>query len=360
MNQGKNPAIVRAMYIIVVPVVILIIILNTGLLQRMLPAARMHGHSYTAAQYNYYYFDYYNAFLEENELRLSELGYNPKLSADQQTHASGISWKEFFLRQAEADMAETAYYCDLAAAAGYTFSTEELAPVQERMAENAVFQAASGISAANYYVAYYGRGMTQAVYTAELTRQVKAAAYKAYLAGTATASQGEIDAYLAARTAPDYRTVDLHVVTLDALPDRETGEIGTAQLGALREKLGRLAARYAAGASIEELQEAFSSDALGDADGVLTGATAADLPDCVAQAVLSAQESAQPGQTYSLVDETAGRAYFVLLDGFGASGASQEARTVLGEAAVEAQEAETLAADYAVARLKPGFLLVSG
>ena len=359
MNQGKNPAVVRAMYIIIVPVVVLIIILNTGFLQRTLTAARIHGHAYTVARYNYYYFDYYNTFLEENELRLSELGYDPRIAANQQLHESGVTWKEFFLQQAEADMAETAYYCDLAEAAGYVFSEEELAPVREKLAENAAFQAESNISAANYYVAYYGRGMSQAIYTAELTRQVKAQAYEAVLAAETEISPEEIAAYAASHPAPDYSAADLRVITLEALPDRETGEVGPEQLAALTTKLSLLAARYDAGVSFDELRDAFSTDALGDETGAVFGATASDLPETVAAWCLTDQASLEPGDTASLVDAESGTAYFVLLDGFGESGVAREATLVLGTEAVEAAAQAAIEADYAVTRVSPGFRLAT-
>ena len=105
--NGKNPAILRAMYIILVPVVAMIILLNSGYLQRLVPAARLNGAAYSVVRYNYYYFDFYNSFLEENALMLDELGYDPSLADSEQSYDGQISWKEFFQRQAETNMKET-------------------------------------------------------------------------------------------------------------------------------------------------------------------------------------------------------------------------------------------------------------
>lgn len=360
MNQGKNPLIVRAMYIIIVPVVLLIIILNTGILQRTLPAARVHGRTYTVARYNFYYFDCYNSFLSDNELRLSELGYDPAVSADQQMHESGVTWKEFFRRQGEAAMAETAYYCDLAEAEGYEFSEDELAPVRERQAADAAFQAQIGVNAANYYVAYYGRGMNANVYNEELTRCVKARAYKEHLERTYPVPQAQIDAYIAQHPAAEYDVPDLRVITLAALADRGTGEIGAEQTQALREKLARLEARYDAGVPFEELQAAFSTRAAGDDEGLLYGATAAELPEAVAAWYLAAQDTVKAGDTAALTDESGSTAYFIVVDGFGQSGAVREASLVLGREAVAAAETEALASsDYAVLRVSPGIRLTT-
>lgn len=372
MQKNNSPAL-RALYIILVPIVALIIILNSGILQTALSAARVHGVGYSVVRYNYYYFDYYNRFLDENELRLDQLGYDPNSAASGQycsLENNEITWKEYFQLRAEESLAATAYYCNLAAAAGYEFSEDELAPVKEQLAENAAFQLANNISAKNYYIAYYGSGVTEAIYTAELTRQVKAEAYKAYLIETAPIAQADIEAYAAEHPLSDdpalafvspadgYRTVDIRVITLEPTPDRETGEIGQPQLDALAEKLERLYARYEAGESFEALQSAFSTRALGDRDGFLKNAAAADLPECIAYNWLAWQADAAVGDAMTGITGDIG--YFAILDGFGGSGAEREARIVLGTAYVEAAEDAALASDYAVTRVKPGILLATG
>lgn len=359
MNQN-NPPVLRALYIILVPVVILIIILNTGILQRVVPAASIHGRSYSVSRYNYYYFSCYNDFLEENEARLAELGYDPSLSDSAQYYPDSdpqITWKQYFIRQAEANMAETAYYCDLAQAAGYAFSDEELLPVQERLEKNRAAQAANGISAANYYVAYYGRGMTESIYLNELTRQVQAQAYKEHLIAEA-AAQIQVDVP-AQSASGDYNAVDLRVITLEALPDRETGLVGQAELSALWEKLDRLAARYAAGEDFQALQEAFSTGALGDRDGYLTSATRADVPDCVAAWCFTDQLSLPVGSTAALLDEDTGIAYFTVLTGYGETGAALEAQRIAARTAVETEAAAQIAESYTVIRRSFGMRLAT-
>ena len=255
-------------------------------------------------------------------------------------------------------MAETAYYYDLALADGYVFSEEELLPVERKLAENAEAQAASNINAKNYYTAYYGAGMTEAAYTAELTRQVKAMAYKDYLIRTADPTQADIDAYIAENSIPDYRTADLRIITLEAQPDRETGEVGPEQLAALDEKMARLAARYEEGESFEALQAAFSSRALGDSEGHIYGATRLDLPDVLADMLLFGGASAEPEGGYITV-RSGNTAYFVILDAWGSSGPEREASLTLGGEALLAKADAEIAADYAVHRQRFGMLLAT-
>ena len=360
MNKNHDPQL-RVLYILLIPIVLLIIILNTGFLQKTLPAARVHGRSYTVVRYNYYYFDYYNTFLEENELRLDELGYDPTVSDSTQYTADGTTWKDYFIRQAEANMAETAYYLDLAEAAGYVFTENDLMPIAEKLDANAAVMASNYLSAQNFYTAFYGQGMTEAIYTAELTRAVKAQAYKQYLIRQSEPTEADIAACIAASGIPDYRTANLRVITLEPVPDRETGLVGQEQWDALGLKLSRLEARYGAGESFEALQTAFSTCALGDRSGVLTDATRLDLPDGLAAALLFGADAAErpAGSTITGVDEDAGYAYFVILDGWGGSGPEREAALTLGSEALQAEQQAAIDAGYTVTRLRIGMLLAT-
>ena len=85
-----------------------------------------------------------------------------------------------------------------------------------------------------------------------------------------------------------------------------------------------------------------------------------DIPEAAAKELLDDQTSLSAGQTVTAIDETTGTAYFILLDGFGASGAELEAALTTGLRAVEAEAEAALASDYTVERLKPGILLATG
>lgn len=364
LNLNSQDPMLRVLYILLVPIVALIIILNSGLLQRWVPAAVVHGERYSVARYNFYYFEYYNRFLDENADRLDELGYDPGGTDTKQFTDEGISWKSFFLREAEKDMAETAYYYDLAQAAGYEFSEEELLPVGERLAEHAAAQAASNINARNYYTAYYGSGTTEEIYTAELTRVVKARAYKDYLIRSAAPTQAQIDAYIAANAVPDYRTADLRVITLEAQPDRETGQIGQEQLDALGRKMERLTARYDAGESFEDLQAAFSTKALGDRQGVLTDATRLDMPEGLAYSLFfGGDDPAAYPDGFPVGDYMTGASgsteYFIILDAWGGSGPEREATLTLGEEALLGRAQAEIAENYQVREQRFGMLLAT-
>ena len=52
-NQSK---LVRAFYIVLVPVVLVVILLNSGVLQKWLTAVTVDGEPYSAVRYDYYYY----------------------------------------------------------------------------------------------------------------------------------------------------------------------------------------------------------------------------------------------------------------------------------------------------------------
>ena len=334
----NNPPMLRALYIILVPMVLLIILLNSGWLQRYVPAVSVNGEKVSVVRYNYYYYDYQTTFHRVHEDELAQMGYDPGKDAAKQTYNSSMTWKEFFQQEAETDLAETAYYCDLAEQAGYVFSDEELAPVAERVAQNAEDAAASGIKMKNYYIAYYGPGMTEEIYIEELTRVVKAQAYKKYLEENYRAEEQELTAWLEENPGEDYLAVQLQLIVMTAVPDRFTGEVGEAQLDALQSKLDALVARYEGGTSFEVLQQAFSVQKEGTV--LLTKAT--DLPAAFADHYIINSEGAD--ERLAFVDETTGTAYFAVRTGFGGSGREAAAHAVLGGIAVENMQAEQLPA----------------
>ena len=331
----NNPYMLRALYIILVPMILLIILLNSGWLQRFIPAASINGENYSVVRYNYYYYDYQTTFLHAHEHEVEELGYNPDLKAEKQDYDENLTWKEFFQQGAEARMAETAYYCALAEQAGYSFSEEELAPVVRQVAENAASATDSGISIKNYYIAYYGPGMDEERYTEELTREVKAQIYKQHLIDTYQAEADDLEVYLTEHEDTEYSSVQLQVISLNATPDRATGEIGQPQLDALQTKLEALIARYDSGVSFEELQCAFSDGEEGSI--LLTRAT--ELPDQFKIHYIDQQ--LQPGATIeeelSFVDEVNGVAYFAIRTGEGESGRVVDALAILGGQAIEGE-----------------------
>ena len=357
--MNREASVSRALYIVLVPLVVLIIILNSGHLQRFLTAATVNDESFNVVHYNFYYFDYYNQFLEDNYDILDELGYDSDISNGQQDYDDEMTWRDYFLLEGEADLARAVYYTDLAEEAGYEYTEEDLLGIELHEAADAEIMDTYSLSAKNYYISYYGRGMKETAFMTELTRKVQGEAYKEYLIDIYEASDEEVEAYIAENEVPDYQTVNLSIITLDAYENRSTGQVGETQLEALRLQLEELAARYEAGESFDDLQSAFSTTQLGSLEGILTDATQSDLPEVMWAWAIDEQDALTAGDTFYAVDEESGIAYFAVFDGYGADGAIAQANQALGTIAVEAAEAEALSGDYAVVRNKLGMTLAA-
>ncbi len=334
--RDNSKAVTRAFYIILVPLVALIILLNSGWLQRFFTAVTLDGEDYSAARYNYYYFQAYRAFVDGPEFDGSGLNLSASLSGQQ--YDENTTWKEHFAQQAEERLILAAHYGALAEEAEYQFSEEELAPAQEKLDEIADFCAETGIKESNYFTAYYGAGMTKAIFTQELERETKADAYRAYLARGGGVSDGEITTWLTANPTEDHPLANLWLYELDPVPARADGAVGERQRDDLARRLERLEARMEGGLAVEDA--ARYADALWGEDGFVRNAGQGDLPDAVAAWCFG---GAQPGAFAGLMAEDGSAGYLVLLDSLDGSSAEKTARLALAEQALEEEDAQTLA-----------------
>ncbi|MCR5784320.1 MAG: hypothetical protein K6G40_01580 [Eubacterium sp.] len=355
----NNSPYLRAMYIVLVPIVLLIILLNSGWLQSFIAAAHINNEKYSVVEYNFYYFDTLYTFLDKDEEELASLGYDTSLTESKQQYNDEMTWRDYFIKEAEKVMAETAYFYDLAVEAGYEFSDEELESVDEKIKENYAEMTTYGLSEKNYYLSYYGSGATEKTYEKELTKKVKAEAYKAYLIKTRQISEEDIEAYAEENGSGDYLSVNVSILSLEALPDRQTGEIGESQMDALEKKYEALMERIDDGADFDELIKSFSTGLLGDENGKIENATTEDLTEEGFEFLFENQDELSAGEIYSNLRLEDGTVYVIRLDGFGENGAKRLAQEVLAAEETEAEAQEAIAGDYAVVESSFGMTLVT-
>ena len=332
----SNNNMERTFFIILVPVILVVILLNSGFLQARVPAVTVSGVHYNVSEFNYYYF---TALNEYTDLYFDENGENGpfdlSVSLDEQTRDDGTTWQDYFTQLAEERMIEVIYYNEKAEEAGYEYSDEELAPIQEQLDYIEADRLQYDISLSNYLIAYWGVGMSEDVYTAELTKDVQADAYAAYLAETIEVTDDEISAWIAENDPDDYTTVNLTVIVLYAAADRFTEEVEEQQLSDLSEKLDRLLARYEADPSdIDALAAAFNDDEdLAAALGVWENAMRDDLPDMLSE--WAYDEARAAGDYAALFDEENCAAYLVIWEGEGEEAAVLTAIAALRQQSVE-------------------------
>jgi hypothetical protein len=354
----KNNKSTKIFYIILVPVILVVILLNSGFLQARVPAVTVSGASYNVAQFNYYYFAAYNDFVDEN---FDESGYNgpfdQSVDLRSQQKDEDTTWKEYFIQQAEEKLVEVTYFYSQATVAGYEFSEEELAPVEENLALINEEASDSGITLKNYLVAYWGVGMTEDIYTQELTRRVKAEAYEAYLTTIGEVEQTALDQWIQENQPESYPSANLTVICLKAAEDRFTGEVGETQLSDLSAKLERLAARYESDPSqLTALAEEFNDDdTLAKNQGALLNQTRDSLPAPVAEWVFD--ETTQLGDWTAVMDEENACAYLVRLDSWGEDAAEQDALRAVRQQQV-ADKLESVRENASISYRKLGSRLI--
>jgi hypothetical protein len=334
--MNNNSKMLRAFYIILIPIVLLMILLNSGLLQRVFTAATVYGEKYSAVRYNYYYFSVYEDFLADG---LADSDYDASAAAGAQQYDENTTWKEHFVQLAQERMILAAYYNKLAQEAGYVFTEKELAPVQEKLDEISQLCSDNGVKESNYYSAYYGSGMNVTRFTEELIYEVQGQAYRAYLESQWQADPSDVADWLSANPTEDHALTDLWLIELDAVPSRSTGQVGEQQLTDLSQRLARLADRQAQGADMAAL--AGYGDVLWGTDGLVENADRADLPELVADWCFA--DGRQVGDVTTLLDETEGKAYLVLIADLNGSSAQKTAQEALSQIAMDQMEEQALA-----------------
>jgi hypothetical protein len=352
-KEGRSAQI---FYIIIIPIVLIVVLLNSGLLQTWLPAASCGGTSFSAVRYDYYYYSCYNEFVEQNADQLSTLGYSQKAEPKDQQYDAGTTWEEHFRQLAEARLSYAVYYNTLADQAGYVCTEEDLAPVQEKLDTNKADYTKNGIFEKNYYKSYYGPGMTKARYQKELNYEVRAKAYAAYLQSHTQVTKDEISQYMTQKQMADYPTVKLRLIAMNAITDRFSGKVGDDQLNALTERLSRLSAKLEADPSqAESLARTYSKHASASNGGILDNQTKSSVPACLSAWCFDA--SRKIGDSDTVVDKDNGVAYWVSIEGFGDSGASIEATTAIQAEKAAAREKTDLSS-YPVAHNSIGMTIV--
>ena len=332
----------RAFYLFLVPIVVVIVLLNSGYLQRWFPAATVYGEDYNAVRYNYYYFSVYHDFLATD---YAGSNYNINGTASEQQYDENSTWRDYFAARAEERMVTAAYYRALAREAGWTAPQEALEPMVEKLAEIDALCSETGLSEKNYFSAYYGAGMDRERFAAEMALELEALAYRDHLESSWTVDPAALEAWMKEHPADDGVLVDLWVAELTAVPARSTGEIGEEERNALVQRADRLFRRLSRGdLALEELSRRYS-DVVWGKDGHVQDVISNRLPAPVAD--WCRDPARRVGDREVLVDRESGTAWVVVAEGLYGSSAREQARVeyvahIMAEQEVLAREAQPI------------------
>lgn len=296
-QKGLSP---RTVLIIVIPLILVLLLLNTGTLQKYLPAVTVGERSYTIAQFHYYFYNAYYDFVNEHAQELDDFGLDLTQSLKKQTYDGDRTWQDYFRDCALETMRETTILLSAADRDNFQVQAEVESALAAKEAELTQYCMDSGINGlSTYFTSYYEVGMTSDTYFACFAEQTRAELYYQQLSTVLTPSEEELEALPALQSGQPVSTVNLLAALFSPATDRTTGiseahQWDNAQILA-QAFLDRWTQRGGTQSEFEAMAATYSQWADGPGRGVLTSAGPEDLDPAVADWCFSAART--PGDT---------------------------------------------------------------
>ena len=200
--------------VILVIVFAFIFIYNSTLPTRHTTAVTINGQKYTPAQVNYYYSNSYMSFYNTYYDYLSYgLFFDTSSSLSSQMYTEDMTWRDYFLDSAIANMTEVQILCDAAEAEGYTLPEDIQAQYDASIESLETSWSSMGYSSLEQYINMnYGKGVDIDMIREELYRNYLAASYAQHLNESYQYTPEEISAYYAEH-ADEYDMISYVYVT---------------------------------------------------------------------------------------------------------------------------------------------------
>ena len=234
--------------VVIAVLVVILLVWNSGILQRGTTAASVGGRDYNVTDVAYYY---YAAMNQESQNYLSS--FNPQEDARTQyvDEAQTQSYYDKFLNEAMESMASVAALENAAAADGYTLTAEDRQEVEDNIASMKSAARQYGYDYSGFLKANYGRYMTPSAYKTCLERNALVNGYSMSIRAAQEVTESELEAYYKENAASldsyDYRTIYVDgtapsATDADGNTVEPTEEERTAALQAAKAQADRFAA----------------------------------------------------------------------------------------------------------------------
>lgn len=271
-------------YLIFVPLILFIALLYGGVLQRFVPALAVGETHYTAAQFNYWFYECYLTYVDEHYDELDELGLDTGKALDKQERDDGSTWEDFFRRRAEDRLQEVEALLLLADDYGVSLKADDLPEYSVRLASAQAECEESGITLDDFAHSYYGYSVTAKNYQSQLLREVGADAVLKAITTSLEPGEPEIAAYAENHSELDnYLTADVRVIFFAPVKDRFSGETEAAQLDDMEAKSQLLVERWISKGGDEiafaEMAARYSEDDTAVDGGLKKCVTKGELPN---------------------------------------------------------------------------------
>ena len=162
-----------AVGVVIAALVAALLVWNTGFFQARATAATVGGKNISVAEMSYYYYNAYNAWMNENYAYYYYLGYDLPGENDVMDSTTGQTYRDYFLEQALSAAQEGMALADEARKAGHT-EAEVRDSVNAQIASLKTSASSRGYSYASYLKDIYGRYMSAGVFEKLYTRDLLA------------------------------------------------------------------------------------------------------------------------------------------------------------------------------------------
>lgn len=263
-TKKLHNAIGTAIGILVVVVFALLILVNSGVLQKNATAVTIGSHKLSPAEFNYFYQDtYYNIKSSYTSYGMWDYMVDTSKPIENQTNMmseDGSTWKEFITKSAIDSATQVYALYDAAQEAGYTL-TEDAQSSLDSIPESITTYAETNHfkDADDYLEDYYGKGSTLESYVAYMTVQQYASGYATEKTDSFTYSDDELRTYYNENTQ-DFDKVTYRVFTVttendDSAAAKETADSMQAELDSTEKSFSDAAYQYAPEESKESYED---------------------------------------------------------------------------------------------------------
>ncbi len=239
-GKKRSRIITTVVSIVVVVAIIAVIVLNSSLFYTKVAAVRIGDESYTAAEFNYYYFNEYYNMVNTYGNYLSYFGLDTSKPLKDQQYANDKTWADYFTDNAISRMQKVQLLCDEAEKNGFVLPEKYQNTVSDSLSEMTESAGEYGFDNLEQYVTrIYGRGVDVELVTELMDRSVLASAYEEYLYNSYEYSQDELEAYYQ-ENADTYDYLSYVYYFCDGAADEDAGideETAMANAKALAESI---------------------------------------------------------------------------------------------------------------------------
>lgn len=197
---------------------------QSGAPVKLLPAVTIDGKGYKLCEFNYYYYAYYNSYLDEHS-EFREYMFDDSTSLKDQPYDDHQSWFEYFEDQTVESMSSVLRTAALAEKEGFGLSTEAQKEIDTALEDIKSSADNAGISIDKYLENIYGSGMTEELYRKHLTYSHLVAEYSDKVKADFSFREDEIREYyeehLPEYTFVNYERFYVKASDIDTEPTQE-------------------------------------------------------------------------------------------------------------------------------------------